>query len=56
MEELQPFVERPADPQVSLSISGATFAWDKVPFNWCEKKCLCYLEKKKKKETEKHIN
>lgn len=30
MEELQPFVERPADPQVSLSISGATFAWDKV--------------------------
>lgn len=56
MEELQPFVERPADPQVSLSISGATFAWDKVPFNWCEKKCFCYYEKKKKKETEKHIN
>lgn len=49
MEELQPFVERPADPQVSLSISGATFAWDKVPFNWCEKKCLCYYEKKKEK-------
>ncbi|RMX50857.1 hypothetical protein pdam_00017257 [Pocillopora damicornis] len=33
MEELQPFVERPADPQVSLSISGATFAWDKVHSN-----------------------
>ncbi|KAL9976502.1 hypothetical protein ACROYT_G013811 [Oculina patagonica] len=30
MEELQPFVERPTDPQVSLSISEATFAWDKV--------------------------
>jgi len=30
MEELQPFVERPTDPQVSLSISEASFAWDKV--------------------------
>lgn len=33
MEELQPFVERPTDPQVSLSITGATFAWDKVHAN-----------------------
>lgn len=30
MEELQSFVERPADPQVSVLISEATFAWDKV--------------------------
>ena len=30
MEELEGFVERPADPQVSLSISEASFAWDKV--------------------------
>ncbi|CAH3042269.1 unnamed protein product [Pocillopora meandrina] len=43
MEELQPFVERPADPQVSLSILGATFAWDKVPFNWCEKKSKYFV-------------
>jgi len=30
MEELEPFVNRPTDPQVSLSISEASFAWDKV--------------------------
>ena len=30
MEELEAFSERPADPQVSVSISEATFAWDKV--------------------------
>ena len=30
MEELEPFVKRPTDPQVSLSISEAIFAWDKV--------------------------
>ncbi|KAJ7381467.1 hypothetical protein OS493_001605 [Desmophyllum pertusum] len=33
MEELQSFVERPADPQVSVLISEATFAWDKVQSN-----------------------
>lgn len=30
MEELEPFVKRPTDPQVSLSVSEASFAWDKV--------------------------
>ena len=30
MEEIQHFVQKSDDPRVSLSLSGATFAWDKV--------------------------
>ena len=30
MEELEPFVERPESDKISLSITKANFAWDKV--------------------------
>ena len=48
MEELEPFVEKPSDPLVSVSISEATFSWDKVHVSFLtgyRYKCRTYHRK-----------